>query len=407
MANQYASIAANLVGSLKPFFEGPIVSQFNDECPLYKAAAMGTEKFTGTKVVRPLKVRRNPGIGATSEGGNLPAIGRQTTIQAEISAKYNYLRAGLTAQIIAASANDRGAFVRQMSYEMEEGKNDLVQDVSRQSFFNGLGTVARLNAAAVATNVITVKGRTNGENGNKYVDVDWVIDIYNSAGTVLKASGILVTAISGTTTATLTLNANVTVAEDDIVVRNGALNNEIQGLLTVLDGASTSIFGVDRSTYTIFQGNTYDAANAQLTLNLIQQAVNGPRQRAGKAARAAWCDFDSERFYTKLLVADKRYIGEKVKGDGTFLDKDESFLSIAGVPLKPDKDCIGNSIFFGSPDGFKKYVLGQELQWADETGSVMIAQNGVDSFELRLRLWANFFYEKPSAWSRLYGYISP
>ncbi len=405
--NQYASISANLLGSLKPFFEGPIVSQFNDECPMYKAAEMGTEKFTGTEVRRPLKVRRNPGIGATSEGGNLPAIGRQTTIQASISAKFNYLRAGLTAQIIAASQNDRGAFVRQMAYEMEEGKNDLVQDVSRQGFFNGLGTVARLNAAAVATNVITAKGRTDGELGSKYVDVDWVIDIYNSAGTVLKAQGVTVSSITGTTVATLVLNANVTVAENDIIVRSGALNNEIQGILTVLDGATSSIYGVDRSIYTIFQGNTFDASGSQLTLNLIQQAVNGPRQRAGKAATAAWCDYDSERFYTKLLVADKRYIGERVKGDGTFLNKEESFLAIAGVPLKADKDCIGNSIFFGQPAGFKKYVLGKELQWADETGSVMIAQNGVDSFELRLRLWANYFYEKPSAWARLYNYISP
>lgn len=407
MANQYASIAANLAGSLKPFFEGPIVSQFNDECPLYKAAQKGTEKFTGTKVVRPLKVRRNPGIGATSEGGNLPAIGRQTTIQAEISAKYNYLRAGLTAQIIAASQNDRGAFVRQMSYEMEEGKNDLVNDINRQSFFNGLGTLARVNAAAVATNVVTLKGRTNGEAGNKYADVDYVVDFYDGTGAVLKASGVTISSISGTTTATIVLNANVTVAADDIMVRSGALNNEIQGLLTTLDGGTSSIYGVDRSIYTIYQGNSIDALSSQLTLNLIQQTINEPRRRAGKAVTAAWCDFDSERFYTKLLVADKRYIGEKVKGDGTFLDKEESFLEIAGVPLKPDKDCMGNMMFFGNPMGFKKYVLGTELQWADETGSVMIAQNGVDSFELRLRLWANYFFEKPSGWARLHSYISP
>lgn len=407
MANQYASISANLLGSLKPFFEGPIVSQFNDECPLYKAAAMGTEKFTGTTVIRPLKVRRNPGIGATSEGGNLPAIGRQTTIQATISAKYNYLRAGLTAQIIAASANDRGAFVRQMSYEMEAGKDDLVTDVNRQAFFTGLGTVARVNATAVATNSIVIKGRTDGEAGNKYVDVDWVIDIYDSTGATLKAQGVTVSSISGTTTATIVLNANVTVAANDIVVRSGALNNEIQGLSAILDAGTSSIFGVDRSIYTIFQGNNIDALGGQLTLNLIQQTINEPRRRAGKATTAAWCDFDSERFYTKLLVSDKRYIGEKAKGDGTFFNKEESYLSIAGVPLKPDKDCVGNTIFFGNPTGFKKYVLGQEMQWADETGSVMIAQNGVDSFELRLRLWANFFYEMPSAWARLYNYISP
>jgi hypothetical protein len=93
MANSFASTsAAATLALLKNFYQGPIVSQFNDDIPLYREIEKGSEKFNGLQVVRPVKVLRNPGIGATSDGGLLPSIGTQTTQQAQIAAKFNYLR---------------------------------------------------------------------------------------------------------------------------------------------------------------------------------------------------------------------------------------------------------------------------------------------------------------------------
>ncbi len=54
----------------------------------------------------------------------------------------------------------------------------------------------------------------------------------------------------------------------------------------------------------------------------------------------------------------------------------------------------------------KKYVLA-ELEWADETGSMMIAQTGADAFEVRLRFFFNLFPEKPNANAVLKSYTSP
>jgi hypothetical protein len=90
MANTFANLT-NALGILKINYQGAIVSQFNDEVPLYKGAEKGKEKYSGLQVNRALKVKRNGGIGATSDGGNLPAIGKQGTTQAIINAKYNYL----------------------------------------------------------------------------------------------------------------------------------------------------------------------------------------------------------------------------------------------------------------------------------------------------------------------------
>lgn len=405
MANAFASTsAAASLSILKNWYQGPIVSQFNDEIPLYKYVEKGKEKFSGLQVVRPVKVRRNPGIGATSDGGTLPSIGTQTTTTAQIAAKFNYLRFGITGPMIKASQGDKGAFVSAMEFEMSEGLTDLKNDVNRQLFWDGTSDLAVVSANAAASTTITVTGRESTEDGSKYLDVGMVIDIYS--GSTLVASGVSITAISGTTTATLTLSAAVTCSANDVVVRAGSFGNEIQGLLTTLDGATSSIYGIDRSAYTIYQSNVITApgGNTVLSLNLMQQAYNEARRRGNGKISALYSDYDSERFYNKLLVADKRYVG-KVTGDGTFSSKDGSYLEFAGVALVPDKDSP-TRFWFLDTSTWKKYVLA-ELEWADETGTYMIAQTSADSFEARLRLFCNFFCEKPAANAALKGYTSP
>ena len=215
--------------------------------------------------------------------------------------------------------------------------------------------------------------------------------------------------MSGTSTVTLTLNQVVTVAASDIIVRTGSYNNDIQGLLTTLDGGTSTIYGVNRSTYPIFTGNVVSGSSGQLTLNLMQQAYNEAARRGGAKINAIFCDYDSERFYNKLLVADKRYVttgAGKVMGDGTFSDKAKSYLEFAGVPVVPDKDVCGPRLFMLDVKTWKKYVL-SELEWADETGSNMIAQVSTDAWEFRLRLFANVFCEKPVANSVVSSFISP
>lgn len=402
MANVFANMT-NQIGILKNFYQGPIVSQFNDELPLYREIEKGREKFNGIQVIRPLKVARNNGIGATSDGGALPSIGYQNVQQAQIVAKFNYLRFGITGPQLKSSMGDKGSFVSSMEYEMEQGLTDLKNDINRQLFWNGDGTLANVAATVVASTSITATGRTSSEDGSKYLAAGMVIDIYSSAG-ALKASSVGITSVSGSTTATLVLDTAVSVAATDIIVRAGAYNNEVQGLRTTLDGLTTTIYNISRSSYPVFQGNVVSGSSGQLTLDLMQQAYNLARQKGGAKCDAVYCDFASERYYNKLLVADKRYVG-KVKGDGTFSDKSQSYLEWAGVPVVPDKDCP-TEIYFLDSKNWRRYTL-CELEWADESGAYMIAQTSTDALEARLRLFFNLFCEKPSAQARLHTYISP
>lgn len=406
MANQFQTIAQG-AGILKNYYQGPIVTQFNEDLPIWRGASKGDHAWSGLQVNRPLKVRRNQGIGATSDGGPLPAVGVQTTIQAVIQAKFNYLRFGLTGPLIKASMSNVGSFVRDAAFELEEGYKDLKWDVNRQLSWDGTGVLARMNASVVGSSTIVLKGREDTEAALKFVDVGMVFDIYTSAG-VLVQSGVTVQSVtSGTavsSTATLTVSPAVTASADDIIVRTNSYGQEIQGLLTQLDGGTSTVFGIDRATYISTQGNVVDLNGAQMTLDSLQQAEDLAQLRGQGATSALYSDFPSRRMYQKLLTADKRFVNT-VQGDGGFSNKDKTYLEFNGVPWVADQSCP-TRVFFLNDKFIVKYVLA-ELEFCDETGAMMIAQTGADSFEVRLRFFANLFNEMPAGCAVLRDYISP
>ena len=405
MANQFQTLSSGLA-ELKNFYQGPIVDQFSEDVPVYRGCEKIKQGWSGLQVIRPLRVIKNMGIGAVADNGTLPSVGRQTTVQAIIAAKFNYLRFGVTGPMIKASQTDTGSFVRTAAYELEMGYKDLMNDVNRQMGWSGGGQLATMSAAASGSSSITIAGREAAEPALKFVDVGLVFDITD--GTTLKASGVTVTAItSGTpvsSTATLTLNQAVTCLSTDYLIRSGTLGNELQGLLTALDGGTTTIYNVNRASYLSYQGNINNLAAAQLTLNQIQFAYNEGMRRGGAKYSAIYSDFPSLQMYQKLLTPDKRYVNTS-KGDGGFAAKDKFYLEFNGIPWVADKDSP-QRIFILPEDAFKNYVLA-EMEFADETGSMYIAQTSTDAFEVRVRLFCNIFNEQPAACAVVSNYTSP
>jgi hypothetical protein len=407
MANTFQSITSGLA-ELKNYYQGPIINALNNEVRVYRACEKIKQGWSGYQVVRPIRVRRNQGIGATTDGGNLPSIGKQTTVQALIASKFLYLRFGVTGPMIKASQSDVGSFVRSAAYELEQGYGDLKSDINRQLSWNGVGNLATMSSAATASASITIAGRESTEPALKFVDVGLVFDIYTSAGAVVQ-TGITVNSITTGTgssaTAVMVCDQPVTASATDILVRSGSYNQEVQGLLTALDGLTTTIYSVDRSQYLSYQGNVTDLASAQLTLNAMQGVFNeGLRRGSVGNYSAIWTDFTSLQYYQKLLTPDKRYTNT-TEGDGSFGSKGEFYLNFNGIPIVPDKDAP-TRFFFLPKEVLKMYVL-SEMEFADETGSMYIAQTDVDQFEVRIRHFVNLFNEQPAACAVLKSYISP
>lgn len=409
MANTFQSITTGLA-ELKNYYQGPIVDLLSEEIPVYRAAEKVKQGWSGYQVIRPLRTVRNQGIGATSDGGTLPKIGRQTTVQAIISAKFNYLRFGVTGPMIKASQSDIGSFVRSATYELEMGYKDLKTDLNRQLNWNGDGTLALVNTASSASTTLIVKGRSTGEQALKYIDVGLTFDVVRSSTVIF--SGVTVNSISAGTpsssTATVILDQPITCAVGDQLIRNNALNQEIQGIYYALDGATSTIYSVDRSTNMSFQGNYSDVSssgNTILSIDMMQNPFNeGLRRGSVGKFNAAYCDFTSLRYYQKLLTPDKRY-SNSMEGDGTFGSKGTFYLDFNGIAVVPDKDSPVRFAFLPA-EVLKMYELAA-MEFADETGSMYIAQSDADSLEVRIRHFTNLFNEQPASCGVLTGYTSP
>lgn len=408
MSNTFQTISSGLA-ELKNFYQGPIVDLINEDTPVYRAAEKVKQGWSGYQVIRPLRVRRNQGINATSDGGTLPKISKQVTQQAIISSAFLYLRFGITGPMIKASQSDIGSFVRSAAYELKQGYLDLQSDLNRQLCWDATCTLALVNTASVASQTLVVKGRETNDPALRFVDVDLTFDIYNSTGATLKASGVTVSSISsGTavaTTATLLLDTPVTTAVGDILVRSGSINNEVKGIGYQLDNGTTTVFNIDRSAYISFQGNYTDNSGAALTINAMQTPYNSGLRRGNvRKYNAAFCDFDSLLYYQKLLTPDKRYVNT-TKGDGTFGNQGDFYIDFNGIAVVPDKD-MSRSFYFLPAEVLKMYILA-EMEFADETGSMYIAQTDQDQLEVRIRHFVQLFNEQPAASARLVNYISP
>lgn len=407
MANLFQTNASGLA-MLKNYYQGPLRDQFSEDVAVYRAVEKQKQGWSGQQIIKSIRSVRNQGIGAAADNGALPNIGRQTTKQAIIASKYNYLRFGVTGPMIKSSQSDVGSFVRAADYELQMGYKDLSSDCNRQYSWDGTGTLAAVNTASVASTTLVIKGRESTEEALKFVDVGMVLDIYNSTGVTLKAGGVTVNSISTGTpisaTATLILDIPVTTAAGDILVRANTINQEIQGMLLPLDGNTTTIFNIDRSSAISFQGNNQSGASAALNLDLLQQAYNQGLRRGGARYSAIFSDFASLRYYQKLLTPDKRYVNS-VEGDGSFGKKDKFYLEFMGIPWVPDKDSP-TRIFFLDSSTWTNFVL-SDMEFADETGSMYIAQSSVDALEVRVRYFSNLFCEQPSANAVVSSYISP
>lgn len=205
-------------------------------------------------------------------------------------------------------------------------------------------------------------------------------------------------------TATIVLDTAVTVSANDVIVRAGSFGNEVQGLLTQLDGATSTVFNIDRASYPITQGNVLDFSSTQLTLDQLQNLWDAGAQRGGGKYSAIYSDFGSRRMYQKLLTTDKRYVNT-VKGDGGFSNKSENYLEFNGIAWVADKDCP-QRIFMLPSETIEKHVL-CEMEIADEQGSMYFQQVGVDAYEVRMRLFFNLFNAQAAASGVALGYTSP
>jgi len=380
-------------------------------------------EWTGRRVVYPIHVGRNEGVGANAEGEPLPDATHQDFASVAIPERYNYGRIQLTMQAIKSSTTNKGAFARAMENEMTGLVRDLGNDRERQSFGAGSGVLCL--AAAAATNVATlsidspfgVTPTTNGgrfiKPGHSYIAIDPATD------TVIEDTFTVTTAwtdpdiLTMTAAVTITNNARIVHWSSPTLDPGGIfspLGHEVTGLLGLIDNGTyvRTLHGIDRVVWPIFRSTVFAGAGA-LSLDLIQRGVDAIDELGGGnfgQNGVMFCHHSVRREYLKLLQADRRYTGADLgKPDGGTRNAavgKAGIITYGDRPMLTAKHCPYGTLFGFLKDSIVRYVH-VKGEWADEDGAILARITGYDIYEAYYRIFDELHTDRPNDGFRIDG----
>lgn len=410
MAMQTASVGTGSAYDvvLKDFYEGPIRKHLNNNVTILKYVEKSKRKWTGRQVLFPVHLRRNTGVGARSEQGQLPVAGRQTYVESQIRTKHMYGRITLTGAVIAASKGDRGAFATALRTEIDGMRTDLRNDMNRQCFGNNV-TIAPVQPGddvnlTGKSGVLGIVSAVDGTNitvihpGTRFLKQG--MSIHSGTHDELTTGTHQTTTVSSVTdTGVFVKDAAGTVEVHDIIVRGDAsdhsFENEITGLDAIVE-SSGSLQNIDPAVNGEWVAKKFDnplgtgGTSRPLSLELMQLAVDAADEIGGTEPNLIMGHHSMRREYINLLTSDVRYAPEQLKGG---FQK----LTYAGgstpITIEFDKHAPYNKLFFIRTADIKLYVQ-QDWKWADRDGSTFSRLQNQDAWEAFMLWYGNLGCER-------------
>ena len=422
---------------LKEYYEGPVREHLNNKIPILKYIEKSKRKWNGRRVVFPVHLRRNHGVGARGETGTLPSAGKQEYVESRIKSKFLYGRIELTGVVIAASQGDKGSFASALRTEVEGMRRDLRVDMNRQVWGNNWKDVgadaanpdnvakfagktgivaAGTNAAQTGVTSLkvtaTLQAHTDAASNNQ-LDVGTrylkkgmpvVLGTVSAAGAfTADTGGLTVLKVVDRDTVQLTTNGTdavaVTLAANDVIVRGdstqtgeNSFDNEITGLSFMVDDADDSLQEVNTATNPEWKANVLgnSGTNRPLSLELMQLAIDTADEVAGAEPNLIMGHHSIRREYINLLTSDVRYSPEQLKGG---FQK----LTYAGgtepMPLEFDRMAPYNKLFFLNTNDIKLYTM-KDWAWADRDGNSFSRKLNSDSWEAFMCWYGNMGIER-------------
>lgn len=402
----------NFDSVLKEFYLDKIPEMVNQKVNLkehFKKRSGGEVSVDGRRVVYPVHLGRNTGVGAVGEGANLPTAGNQQYQSMIVPFRFNYGRIQITAQAMKQSMTSKGAFRKAVDEEITRAAKDVGREVNRQLWGYGKGVLCMVNGAVSNGTTVAVDnpgGVVGTANGNRFLRVGDIVAFIKSADDSLEAVGTVATVNSNGLSFTLTAAATLT--DNDYVVRcsttgstsvnDTAFDKEVMGLLGMIDDGTyvSTYFNIARSTYPTLKAYRH-AVGGALSLSHIQKAYDAADQLGNGTIKTMWAHHSIRREYLKLLQTFRRYNDSSAKSpDGGFKGAGiESDIEYAEKPMKVDRDAP-YGVIFGVDDSFMyRYAL-TEGEWADDDGKILLRISGQDAYEARFRIFDNYVCDAPN-----------
>ena len=302
----------NLYEALKEFLLPRFQSTINESRVLMSRIEGTTDKtdVSGRYARFPLNIRPSQAIGARAESAALPSAQKQHYVDVQIPYKYNYATIRVSHPAIAVSRNDQGAWVEAVASEMKGIRRDTLNDYNRQLFGMGAGVLGYV--ASRASQVLTMV------TGHK-VAINMVVDGYDALSSGSQdADSVTVTAVDGND---VTVTGTVTSVDGNtILFREDAYNNEVMGLLGLVDDQSkgsgigpflTTCQNVDRSAFPEFNAQVMEHATPgtgrAITSDLLDEAIMEVQVQGEGETSIIVTSPQQWRKIGQLMTPDRRY----------------------------------------------------------------------------------------------------
>jgi len=344
--------------------------------------------FTGRRAVLPINMRPTQSVGARADGGTTPSPQNQTYVDMLVPMVYNYGTAKFTLPTIKATASSDGAFAKVMDAEMRGLERDARNDINRQLWGDGFGSIGRANGAGAGTTALVI-------DAGHFVKINMIIDIYTakSAGTQ-EVDSIKVSAVSGTTA---TLASTQTWSDNSWIFREDSRGNEIMGMQGIVDVSTyvTTLHGISRTTYPEFGAQILDyplgtgGTNRPVTLDLLQQGYLQAEKNGEGEISLGVTTFNLWRKIGNLMAPDRRYTPSmSLAGGFTALD-------FNGKPIVADRDAPANNLWWLDESTFTRYELA-DWDFDDTDGNVLHKVSGEAAYEALLYYYAEMACTDPA-----------
>lgn len=389
---------------LKDYYLGPVRELLNNASVVLSRAEGVTRKFSGRRLVIPVHLSRNTGLGARAERGDLPTAGAQGYEDAFFKPSYQYGRIDISGPAIKASREDRGSFIRAVDSEMRGLSKDLRQSVSRQIFRNGDGELTACGTTSASTTV--------NVTSTKYLEVGMVVDIIDQSTDAAITNGDSVSVVTVPSSTTFTVGTAVTTTADEIVVLEDTYGKDVWGLEAMVSqsnppnaSAMTNYGELDRSSVTKWQcaDPTTAASSGVVALTEMQSTLDTVDIESGADTGLIVTSHAVKAKYGALLTSLKRFpAGGEITLDGGY-----KALEFNGIPLVADKDLQTISsgatcerMYFLDMSTFFMADMG-DWDWMDQDGAIL-ARSGTgsgakDAYEAVLYRYFQFICDQPNS----------
>ncbi len=371
---------------LKEYYLPGIRGILNDHVFLLSQIETNSEDIEGRRAVLAINTGRNQGIGARGELATLPEAGHQQYNESRVQLKYNYGRIQLSGPVMRSMGSDRGSFTRALQSETQGVVRDLRNDVNRQAYADGSGTIAVVSGVNTAAVVPLANASVHTM---RQFGVGMRVDIGPAGSPSSKvANGTVVNVDIAGKTITLAATPGSATAADDIVSRagsygTGAAQKEITGLKGQI-ADSGALWNIDPATTPNWASYVMSGAGA-VGEDMFIEASQEVNLRSGEQIDLWITTAEVHRGMARTLTSIKRFPNtNELRGGYSALDMSDVSQGNTGantVSMFYDKDMVEDGAAYGlTTRRFQCYKM-SDWEFMQEDGSVLLRVPNTDAYE--------------------------